>query len=54
MEKNESNLEPQELMQIITEVTPRNALQFRLSAGSPNPKEQQEMISSFKEQIITI
>jgi argininosuccinate lyase len=52
MEKNEFNLEPQELMQMITEVTPRNALQFRLSAGSPNPKEQQEMISCSKSRLL--
>jgi argininosuccinate lyase len=52
LEKNEFNLEPQELMQIITEVTPTNALQLRLSAGSPNPKEQQEMISCSKNRLL--
>ena len=44
LEKIESDLQPQELMQMIREVTPKRSLQLRISAGSPNPKEQQEMI----------
>ena len=45
LEKAKSNLEPHELMQTIKEVTPERSLQLRVSVGSPNPKEQQEMIN---------
>ena len=32
-------------MQIMRQVTPSRSLQLRVSSGSPNPKEQQNMIS---------
>jgi len=41
----ESDLHPEELIQIMRQLTPNRSLQLRVSAGSPNPKEQQEMIS---------
>jgi argininosuccinate lyase len=41
----ESDLHPEELIQIMRQLTPHRSLQLRVSAGSPNPKEQQEMIS---------
>lgn len=41
----ESDLHPEELIQIMRQLTPIRSLQLRVSAGSPNPKEQREMIS---------
>jgi argininosuccinate lyase len=41
----ESDLHPEELIQIMRQLTPNRSLQLRVSAGSPNPKEQREMIS---------
>jgi argininosuccinate lyase len=46
LKKIESNLQPAELIQIIREVTPNRSLELRISSGSPNPKEQHDMISS--------
>lgn len=40
----ESDLQAEELIQIMRQLTPNNSLQLRVSPGSPNPKEQQEMI----------
>jgi argininosuccinate lyase len=44
LEKIESDLQPTELMHIIQDVTPQRSLELRISFGSPNPKEQEEMI----------
>jgi argininosuccinate lyase len=46
LKKIESNLQPAELIQIIRELTPNKSLELRISSGSPNPKEQHDMISS--------
>ena len=45
LKKIESNLQPGELLQLIREVTPSRSLELRVSSGSPNPKEQRNMIS---------
>jgi argininosuccinate lyase len=45
LKKIESNLQPGELTQLIREVTPSRSLELRISSGSPNPKEQHNMIS---------
>jgi argininosuccinate lyase len=42
--KIESSLQPDEVSQIIREMTPKKALELRVSFGSPNPKQQQDMI----------
>ena len=44
VEKIESDLQPVELMRVIQDVTPQRSLELRISFGSPNPKEQEEMI----------
>jgi argininosuccinate lyase len=44
VEKIESDLQPAELMRLIQDVTPQRSLELRISFGSPNPKEQEEMI----------
>ena len=44
LEKIESDLQPAELMHLIQELTPQRSLELRVSFGSPNPKEQEEMI----------
>ena len=44
LEKIELHLQPNELLHLIQEVTPQRALELRISFGSPNPKEQEEMI----------
>lgn len=46
LKKIESNLQPAELIQIIRELTPNKSLELRISSGSPNPKDQHDMISS--------
>jgi argininosuccinate lyase len=46
LKKIESDLQPDEVMQIIRDMTPNKALELRVSLGSPNPKQQQDMISS--------
>jgi argininosuccinate lyase len=43
--KIESSLRPDEVLQIIREMTPKKALELRVSFGSPNPKQQQDMIN---------
>ncbi|MFL6325270.1 MAG: argininosuccinate lyase [Nitrososphaeraceae archaeon] len=43
--KIESSLRPDEVLQIIREMTPKKALELRVSVGSPNPKQQQDMIN---------
>jgi argininosuccinate lyase len=44
LEKIGSDLQPAELMHVIQDVTPQRSLELRISFGSPNPKEQEEMI----------
>jgi argininosuccinate lyase len=44
LEKNELDLQPTELMDLIQNITPQRSLELRISFGSPNPKEQDEMI----------
>jgi argininosuccinate lyase len=44
VEKIEPDLQPAELMRVIQDVTPQRSLELRISFGSPNPKEQEEMI----------
>ncbi len=44
VEKIESDLQPAELMRVIQDLTPQRSLELRISFGSPNPKEQEEMI----------
>jgi argininosuccinate lyase len=44
LEKIELNLQPAELMHLIQDITPQRSLELRISFGSPNPKEQEEMI----------
>jgi argininosuccinate lyase len=44
--KIESNLQPDEVSQIVKEITPNKALELRVSLGSPNPKQQEDMIDS--------
>ena len=44
--KIESNLQPDEVSQIVREITPNKALELRVSLGSPNPKQQEDMIDS--------
>jgi argininosuccinate lyase len=44
VEKIESDLQPAELMRVIQDITPQRSLELRISFGSPNPKEQEEMI----------
>jgi argininosuccinate lyase len=44
VKKQGSQLDADELMQIIKEVTPAKSLALRSSLGSPNPKEQEEAI----------
>jgi len=46
LKKIESDLQPHEVTQIIKEMTPNKALELRVSLGSPNPKQQQDMINS--------
>ena len=46
LKKIESDLQPHEVTQIIKEMTPNKALELRVSSGSPNPKQQQDMINS--------
>ncbi len=46
LKKIESDLQPDEVTQIIREMTPNKALELRVSLGSPNPKQQQNMINS--------
>ena len=46
LKKIESDLQPHEVTQIIKEMTPNKALELRVSFGSPNPKQQQDMINS--------
>ena len=46
LKKIESDLQPDEVTQIIREMTPIKALELRVSFGSPNPKQQQDMINS--------
>jgi argininosuccinate lyase len=46
LKKIESDLQPHEVTQIIKEMTPNKALELRVSVGSPNPKQQQDMINS--------
>src|SRR5919199_4416566 len=46
LKKIGSDLQPDEVMQIIRDMTPNKALELRVSLGSPNPKQQQDMISS--------
>jgi uncharacterized pyridoxal phosphate-containing UPF0001 family protein len=46
LKKIESDLQPDEVTQIIRDMTPNKALELRGSLGSPNPKQQQDMISS--------
>jgi hypothetical protein len=51
LEKIESDLQPAELMHLIREVTPQRSLELRVSFGSPNPKEQEEMIISSRRRL---
>jgi argininosuccinate lyase len=44
--KIESNLQPDEVSQIVREITPNKALELRVSLGSPNPKQQEGVIDS--------
>lgn len=44
LEKIESQVQPDELMHIIQDVSPQRSLELRISFGSPNPKQQEEMI----------
>jgi argininosuccinate lyase len=44
LEKFEIHIQAEELMQLIQEVTPERAVELRISLGSPNPKEQEQMI----------
>jgi argininosuccinate lyase len=44
LRKIESSLQPDEVLQIIREMTPKKALELRISFGSPNPKQQQDTI----------
>src|ERR671933_2091314 len=44
--KIESSLQPDEISQIVREITPNKALELRVSPGSPNPKQQKDMIDS--------
>ena len=46
LKKIESDLQPHEVTQIIKEMTPNKALELRVSPGSPNPKQQRDMINS--------
>jgi len=46
LKKIESDLQPDEVTQIIREMTPNKALELRVSLGSPNPKQQHDMINS--------
>jgi argininosuccinate lyase len=46
LKKIESDLQPDEVTQIIKDMTPDKALELRVSLGSPNPKQQQDMINS--------
>jgi argininosuccinate lyase len=46
LKKIESDLQPHEVTQIIKEMTPNKALELRVSLGSPNSKQQQNMINS--------
>ena len=46
LKKIESDLQPDEVTQITREMTPIKALELRVSFGSPNPKQQQDMINS--------
>jgi argininosuccinate lyase len=45
------NIEPDELMKIINEMTPEKSLEARKSTGSPNVSEQEEMIKSISQGI---
>ena len=45
LKKIQCNLQPQVLIQIIREMTANRSLQLRVSSGSPNPKEQRDMLS---------
>jgi argininosuccinate lyase len=45
------NVKPDELMKIIKEMTPEKSLEARKSVGSPNPREQEEMIKSLSQGI---
>ncbi|HEU4984951.1 MAG TPA: argininosuccinate lyase [Nitrososphaera sp.] len=40
----QEGIKPDELAEIVKEMTPEKSIQLRRSAGSPNPKEQDEMI----------
>jgi argininosuccinate lyase len=44
LEKIESQVQPDELMHFIQDVSPQRSLELRISFGSPNPKQQEEMI----------
>jgi argininosuccinate lyase len=45
------NIQPDELMKLINEMTPEKSLESRKSSGSPNPIEQEEMIKSLSQGI---
>jgi argininosuccinate lyase len=51
LESYKVNVEPEELMKIIYEMTPEKSLEARKSSGSPNLLEQEEMIISLSQGI---
>ncbi|HXG07091.1 MAG TPA: argininosuccinate lyase [Nitrososphaera sp.] len=46
LKEHKATIKPDELLKIVKEMTPEKSLAARKSTGSPNPQEQEEMISS--------
>ena len=46
-----ANVTGAELAQIVKEMTPERSISLRRSAGSPNPKEQEEMIKAARSKL---
>lgn len=51
LESYKVNVKPEELMKIVNEMTPEKSLEARKSSGSPNLREQEEMIKSLSQGI---
>lgn len=51
LESYKVNVKPEELMKIVNEMTPEKSLEARKSSGSPNLREQEEMIRSLSQGI---
>ncbi|AIF83648.1 argininosuccinate lyase [Candidatus Nitrososphaera evergladensis SR1] len=47
----QNGIKPDELAKIVKEMTPEKSIESRRSAGSPNPKEQDEMIKTAKSRL---